>query len=82
VDSYGAPRPYVGGQIQLSVTGPGVLIGDNPFDFAGTGAAGAVWLRTLPGSAGTVTVRAAHPVLGSAAVTIHVLPPAAAGRGD
>jgi beta-galactosidase len=77
VDSYGAPRPYVGGQVQFSVAGPGVLIGDNPFDFADTGAVGAVWLRTLPGSAGTVTVRAAHPVLGSAAVAVHVLPPAA-----
>jgi beta-galactosidase len=76
VDKYGAPRPYVGGQVQLAVTGPAVLVGDNPFDFAGTGAAGAVWLRTLPRSVGKVTVRAAHPTLGSGAVTIHILPPA------
>ncbi len=76
VDSYGAPRPYAGGQVELSVQGPGVLVGDNPFDFAAAGGAGAVWIRTLPGPAGTVTVRAAHPALGSGTVTIRVLPPA------
>jgi beta-galactosidase len=76
VDKYGAPRPYAGGQVQLSVTGPAVLVGDNPFDFASTGAAGAVWVRTRPGPAGPVTVRAAHPALGTATVTIRVLPPA------
>jgi beta-galactosidase len=76
VDTYGAPRPYVSGQVQLALHGPGVLVGDNPFDFAGTGAAGAVWLRTLPNSPGTVTLRVTHPTLGSAAVSLRVLPPA------
>ena len=39
VDRYGAPRPYVTGQVTLEVEGPAVLISDNPFDFA-TGGAG------------------------------------------
>ena len=47
VDAYGNARPYVSGEVQLSVTGPGVLIGDNPFAFGDAGAAGAVWIRTL-----------------------------------
>lgn len=72
VDAYGAPRPYVGAQVHLSVHGPAVLVGDNPFDFAGAGGAGAAWVRTPPNSPGSVTVRASHPVLGSAAVTIRV----------
>jgi beta-galactosidase len=75
VDAYGAPRPYVGGQVQLSARGPATLIGDNPFDFAAAGSAGAAWVRTLPGSAGLVTVRATHPVLRSAAVTIRIRQP-------
>jgi beta-galactosidase len=72
VDRYGAPRPYVTGQVTLDITGPAVLIGDNPFDFASTGGAGAVWIRSLPGSPGTVTVRASHPSLGSAVVSVRV----------
>ena len=71
VDRYGAPRPYVTGQVTLEVEGPAVLISDNPFDFA-TGGAGAVWIRSRPGSRGTVTVRASHPSLGSAVASIRV----------
>jgi len=72
VDRYGAPRPYVGGQVGFDVAGPAVLIGDNPFDFAAAGGAGAVWIRSLPGAAGTVTVTAGHPGLGSAAARVRV----------
>jgi beta-galactosidase len=75
VDAYGAPRPYAIGQVRLSVHGPAMLVGDNPFDFAAAGGAGAAWVRTVPGSAGLVTVRASHPVLRSAAVTIRVRQP-------
>jgi beta-galactosidase len=80
VDRYGAPRPYVAGQVILGVDGPAVLIGDNPFDFASAGGVGAVWLRSLPGSPGTVTVTASHPTLGSAAVRIRVREVSQAGR--
>jgi beta-galactosidase len=72
VDRYGAPRPYVTGQVILGVDGPAVLIGDNPFDFTSAGGVGAVWIRSLPGSPGTVTVTASHPTLGSAMVRIRV----------
>ncbi|MBO0806011.1 MAG: beta-galactosidase [Nocardiopsaceae bacterium] len=76
VDKYGAPRPYVSGQVQLSITGPATLIGENPFDFAATGGAGAVWIRTRSGQTGTVVVQASHPTLGSAAAPITVVAPA------
>ena len=72
VDRYGAPRPYVPGQITLSVEGPAVLIGDNPFDFGAAGGVGAVWLRSRPGRAGTVRVSASHPVLGDAEARLRV----------
>jgi beta-galactosidase len=72
VDRYGAPRPYIDGPVTLDIEGPAVLIGDNPFDFAATGGAGAVWIRSLPGSPGTVTVRASHPRLGRAMARVRV----------
>jgi beta-galactosidase len=72
VDRYGAPRPYGTGPVTLDIEGPAVLIGDNPFDFAGTGGAGAVWIRSLPGSPGTVTVRASHPRLGRAVARVRI----------
>jgi beta-galactosidase len=78
VDRYGAPRPYVGGQVGFDVEGPAVLVGDNPFDFAAAGGAGAVWVRSRPGARGTVTVRASHPDLGHAVARIRVLASGAA----
>ena len=72
VDRYGAPRPYVAGQVGFDVTGPAVLVGDNPFDFAAAGGAGAVWIRSRPGARGTVTIRASHPALGHAEARIRV----------
>jgi beta-galactosidase len=72
VDRYGNARPYVGGLVTLSLEGPAVLVGDNPLDFGATGGVGAVWVRSLPGSPGTVTVRAAHPALGTAEATVRI----------
>jgi beta-galactosidase len=73
VDRYGAPRPYVTGNVTFAITGPHVLIGDDPFDLTRTGGAGAIWIRSRPRSSGTVTVRASHPTLGQAEVTIDVV---------
>jgi len=79
-DRYGAPRPYVTGQVSLDVEGPAVLVGDNPFDFAAAGGAGAVWLRSLAGVPGTVTVTASHPSLGRAVATVRVRDPLGSQR--
>jgi beta-galactosidase len=72
VARYGAPRPYVTGQVTLSVEGPAVLIGDNPFDFAAAGGAGAVWIRSRPGVPGTAIVTVSHPSLGRAVARVRV----------
>ena len=79
LDRYGAPRPYVSGQVTLSVDGPGVLIGDNPFEFGDSGGVGAVWVRTLPNSPGPVRVRVSHPGLGAADVAIGARQPSPGG---
>jgi beta-galactosidase len=69
-DRYGAPRPYVTDPVTFEVDGPGVLIGDNPLDFQAAGGAAAVWVRSLQGQPGTISVFAAHPLLGQASATI------------
>lgn len=79
VDKYGAPRPYVTGQVTLTVGGPGALVGDNPFAFSDAGGVGAVWVRTLANSPGTISVQAAHPSLGTAQAAITVHEPAPGG---
>ena len=71
-DRYGAPRPYVTGQVTLEVEGPAVLVGESPFDFAAAGGAGAVWIRSRAGQPGMVTVRASHPGLGQTEASIRV----------
>lgn len=70
VDGFGAPRPYAGGEVALEVSGPGVLVGDNPFAFGDHGGVGAVWVRTRAGEAGTIGLTATHPLLGSGSVRI------------
>jgi beta-galactosidase len=70
VDRYGNARPYVDGLVTLSIDGPAVLVGDNSLDFRATGGVGAVWIRSISGSPGRVTVRASHPALGEAAAAI------------
>jgi beta-galactosidase len=73
VDRYGAPRPYVKGNVTFAITGPHVLVGEDPFDFTRTGGAGAIWIRSLPRSSGAVTVTASHPTLGRAQAGIDVV---------
>jgi beta-galactosidase len=69
VDKFGANRPFAGGNVSFEVTGPGAILGDNPFDLAASGGVGAVWVKTVPKQRGLITVRAIHP-LGSKSVSI------------
>jgi beta-galactosidase len=59
------------GAIALSLTGPGEIVGENPFALAG--GAGAVWIRAAE-SAGTVRLTARHPYLGARSIEIEVRP--------
>jgi beta-galactosidase len=75
LDAYGHQRPYVTGQVTLDLTGPAVLVGDNPFPFGDYGGVGGAFVRSLPGRTGRVTVSAQHPVLGRAAGRLTVRRP-------
>ena len=74
VDAYGNQRRYLAGEVALNLSGPGILVGDNPFAFGEYGGLGAVWVRSLPGQPGTITVTAAHPDLGRAQVQVGSVP--------
>ena len=61
-DEFGCIRPIANDAIQLELSGPADLIGDNPFSLvAGTGA---VWIRARQ-RPGTVVLKAKHPRLGT-----------------
>ena len=104
VDRYGAPRPYPTGDVQVTVDGPAIWLGqvlnltaaaasslvqpgqqvqasvtlvNGGFPFEANGGVGGVYLRTLPGQPGKITVRVSHPTLGSATAEIIAAQPPA-----
>ena len=74
VDEYGNLRRYPAGEVTLTLTGPATLLGDNPFAFGDYGGLGAVWIRSLPGQTGTITLAASQPELGQAQVQLRSVP--------
>ena len=71
VDKFGAPRPFVGGAVALEISGPGTIVGDNPFRWDDSGGVGAVWVKTLPDKAGKIKLTASHSVLGRKSVELN-----------
>jgi beta-galactosidase len=68
-DEYGSVRPLANAAITLSVTGPGEIIGENPFSLFG--GVGAVWIKSKQ-APGQIRLTAKHPVLGAKTVDINV----------
>lgn len=76
VDRYGAPRLPAGGDVTLEISGPGTIVGDNPFRLTDSGGGvGAVWILTKPGGTGRIRVNATHSTLGRRSVEIRVRRP-------
>jgi beta-galactosidase len=80
VDAYGNQRRYLTGEVTLNLSGPGILVGDNPFAFGEYGGLGAVWVRSLAGQPGGITVTGTHPDLGHAQVQVGSRPVSQAGQ--
>ena len=70
----GNQRPYVSGDVTLTLAGPATLVGDNPFPFGSYGGVGGAFARSVPGRTGLVTVTAEHPSLGRATARLTVTP--------
>jgi beta-galactosidase len=73
-DKFGAPRPFAGGTVALDLSGPGVIVGDNPFRWDDSGGVGAVWIKTMPDRPGRIRVAATHAALGAKSIEIAVRP--------
>ena len=74
IDTFGNQRRYGSGQVALTLSGPATLVGDNPFAFGQYGGLGAVWIRSLAGQPGAITLTASHPLLGQAEVQVRSQP--------
>lgn len=74
VDKFGAPRLFAGGDVTFELTGPGILLGDNPFSLTESGGTGAVWIKTHPESSGRIAVKVTHSTLGARVVLIQAHP--------
>ena len=66
-DEFGNIRPFAADAITFELTGPAEMIGENPFGLIG--GTGAIWIRAKE-EPGTVTLKATHPILGSATVSV------------
>jgi len=75
VDKFGTFRATMEGSVTLRLDGPGVIVGDNPFDLTESGGVAAVWVRTVPNLAGSIHITAEHPSLGQNSVTLRVRMP-------
>jgi len=71
-DKFEAPRPFAVGKVIMKIDGPGTIVGDNPFDLEESGGAGAVWIKTTPGSSGRISFQASHSSLGNKYLEIFV----------
>ncbi|MEO6859334.1 MAG: glycoside hydrolase family 2 TIM barrel-domain containing protein [Solirubrobacteraceae bacterium] len=72
VDALGNQRPYVSGDVTLSLRGPAAIVGQNPFAFGEYGGVGGVIIRSEARRTGTVHITARHPTLGAAQATLTV----------
>jgi beta-galactosidase len=60
-DQYGALRPFANGAVVFHISGPGVIVGDNPFTLLDdSGGVGAVWIKSLPNRPGRIVVWAEY----------------------
>jgi beta-galactosidase len=76
-DEYGNIKPFATGAIWLVASGPGEIVGENPFALAG--GTGAVWIKAKD-TPGVIKLTAKHPYLGTKTVDIQVKAAAAAAE--
>jgi len=69
-DKFGAERAFAAGDVAFELTGPGVIVGDNPFSLVDSGGVGAVWVKTLPDKVGLIGITAKHSTLGTKRVEV------------
>jgi beta-galactosidase len=71
VDKFGAARLFAEGEIRFELTGPGTIVGDNPFLLDDSGGVGAIWIKSQPDREGKTTLSATHKTLGTESLALH-----------
>lgn len=71
-DQFGEPRAFANGKVTFELSGPGMIVGDNPFDLEDSGGVGAIWIKGQRKNRGTIMVTANHSFLGKKMVTLNV----------
>jgi len=72
VDKFGSVRLFGTGEVTFQISGPGAIVGDNPFQLGDSGGIAAVWIKAEKNGVGNIEVAAAHPTLGKRSVIITV----------
>ncbi|HEY2083375.1 MAG TPA: glycoside hydrolase family 2 TIM barrel-domain containing protein [Verrucomicrobiae bacterium] len=80
VDKFGAERAFADGEVTFEISGPGIIVGDNPFALTDSGGVGAVWIKTIPDGSGQIIVTAIHSSRGKKSVSIDVQPDSASRK--
>ncbi len=75
-DRYGNDRGFGGGTVRFTISAPGEIIGDNPFDLSDSGGVAAVWVRAGSSGAGPIRLVARHDILGQQTIQLNVRPSA------
>jgi beta-galactosidase len=73
LDPYGNQRPYINGDVTISMAGPATLIAESPFPFATFGGVGGGFIRSQPNTSGTATVTVTHDTLGTSSATLTIV---------
>lgn len=74
VDRFGELRGSSRERVEFTLEGPGTLLGDSPFDLEDTGGVAAVWVRTIAGQPGTISLTVTSTALGSRTILLTSLP--------
>jgi beta-galactosidase len=74
VDKFNESSLNASGKVTFTLKGPGEIVGDNPFFLKDSGGVGSIWVKTLPGSSGEISIEAAHSSLGTKSVVINIQP--------
>lgn len=71
-DKFGTPRLLAGGEVTFKLTGPGIMVGDNPFLLDDSGGVGATWIKSMPNSSGRIKLDVAHSFYGTKSIEVNV----------
>jgi hypothetical protein len=71
-DKFGAPRPFVLGEVAFQIQGPESSQMITPFNWRRAEMLAQIWIKTTGGGSGRIRTQASHSELGNRSVDINV----------